>query len=49
VNSAPDPATLGARIQRFRLLQGLSVRDLAERAGVNKNTILRLEKGLTPS
>ncbi|MFY7954169.1 MAG: helix-turn-helix domain-containing protein [Armatimonadaceae bacterium] len=49
MNSAPDPATLGARIQRFRLRQSLSVRDLAERAGVNKNTILRLEKGLTPS
>lgn len=47
--AGPAPATLGARIQRIRLRQGLSVRDLAERASVNKNTILRLEKGLTPS
>ncbi|MBC8102322.1 MAG: helix-turn-helix domain-containing protein [Cytophagales bacterium] len=45
----PSPKTLGARIQRYRLKQDLSVRDLAERSGVNKNTILRLEKGLTPS
>lgn len=45
----PDPETLGARIQRIRQRSNLSVRDLAEKAGVNKNTILRLEKGLTPS
>lgn len=45
----PSPETLGARIQRYRLRQNLSVRDLAERSGVNKNTILRLEKGFTPS
>ncbi|MEY3764029.1 MAG: hypothetical protein RJB05_522 [Armatimonadota bacterium] len=45
----PDPITLGARIQRIRLRMNLSVRDVAEKAGVNKNTILRLEKGLTPS
>jgi transcriptional regulator with XRE-family HTH domain len=44
-----DPTTLGARIQRVRIKQDLSVRELAERAGVNKNTVLRLEKGLTPS
>jgi len=44
-----DPQTLGARIQRVRQRQNLSVRDLADKAGVNKNTILRLEKGLTPS
>jgi transcriptional regulator with XRE-family HTH domain len=45
----PDPATLGARMQRIRQRQNLSVRELADKAGVNKNTILRLEKGLTPS
>ena len=45
----PSPQTIGDRIQRTRLRQDLSVRDLAERAGVNKNTILRLEKGFTPS
>lgn len=44
-----DPQTLGARIQRIRQRQNFSVRDLADKAGVNKNTILRLEKGLTPS
>jgi len=45
----PSPATLGARIQRIRLKQNLSVRDVADRASVNKNTILRLERGMTPS
>lgn len=49
MSAGPDPATLGARIQRVRQRLNLSVRDLAERAGVNKNTVLRLEKGLTPS
>ena len=38
--------TLGARIRRQRLNQGISVRDLAEKSQVNKNSILRLEKGL---
>jgi transcriptional regulator with XRE-family HTH domain len=47
--ATPSPVTLGARIQRVRLRKELSVRDLAEAAGVNKNTVLRLEKGLTPS
>lgn len=47
--TTPSPVTLGARIQRIRVRKGLSVRDLAESAGVNKNTILRLERGLTPS
>jgi len=49
MTSAPDPATLGARIQRRRIRCNLSVRELADRAGVNKNTVVRLEKGLTPS
>ena len=42
-------ATVGARIQRLRLNKNLSVRDLADRAGVDKNTILRVEKGLSVS
>ncbi len=42
-------ATLGARIQRLRLQQGLSVRDVAIKAGVDKNTVVRLEKGLPTS
>ncbi|MFM7322351.1 MAG: helix-turn-helix domain-containing protein [Armatimonadota bacterium] len=49
MSSGPDPTTLGARIQRQRVRRGLSVRELADRAGVNKNTIVRMEKGLTPS
>ena len=44
-----SPATLGARIQRLRLRQGLSVRDVALKADVDKNTVLRLEKGLPTS
>lgn len=44
-----SPATLGARIQRLRVRQGLSVRDVADKAEVDKNTILRLEKGLPTS
>lgn len=42
-------ATVGARVQRLRLAQSLSVRDLADKAGVDKNTILRVEKGLSVS
>lgn len=39
-------ATIGDRIRRQRQNQGISVRDLAEKANVNKNSILRLEKGM---
>ncbi len=42
-------ATVGARVQRLRLKQGISVRDLADKAGVDKNTVLRVEKGLSVS
>jgi transcriptional regulator with XRE-family HTH domain len=44
-----SPTTLGARIQRLRIRQGLSVRDIADKAEVDKNTVLRLEKGLPTS
>lgn len=37
--------TIGARLRRRRLNQGISVRTLAEKSGVNKNSILRLERG----
>jgi transcriptional regulator with XRE-family HTH domain len=40
---------LGVRIRTHRQRQGLSVRDLAERAGIDKNTVLRIEKGLPTS
>ena len=36
---------VGARLQRARSAQNLSVRDLAESAGLSKNSIVRLEKG----
>ncbi len=36
---------IGARVRRARLRQGLSIRETAERAGVDKNAILRLERG----
>ena len=42
-------ATIGARLQRLRLGQNLSVRDLAGKAGIDKNTVLRIEKGLPVS
>jgi len=40
---------LGGRLQRVRLRKGLSVRELADRAGLNKDTIVKLEKGNTPT
>jgi len=39
---------VGARLARARKRQGLSIRDLAERANVNKNSIVRLENGGAP-
>jgi transcriptional regulator with XRE-family HTH domain len=35
-------------MRRARVRQGLSIRDLASSAGVNKNSVVRLEKGLRP-
>ena len=43
-----SPHTVGARVRRVRQRQGLSIRDLAERANVSKNSIVRLEQGGTP-
>jgi len=37
---------LGQRIRRARERSGLSIRELAERAQVSKNTVLRIEQGL---
>ena len=42
------PGVVGARLSRARKRQGLSIRDLADRAHVNKNSVVRLEKGGTP-
>jgi transcriptional regulator with XRE-family HTH domain len=39
---------VGARVRRIRERQGLSLRELAERAEISKNTLLRLEQGMVP-
>ncbi len=36
---------LGQRVRRLRDAQGLSIREVAERAGISKNSIVRLEQG----
>ncbi len=46
---APPPVTLAARIRRTRLQSRLSIRQLAEKAGVDKGTLVKLERGSTPS
>lgn len=42
------PETVGARLHRARRRQGWSIRELAEAANINKNSIVRLEKGGMP-
>lgn len=39
------PEVLGHRIRRLRDRQGLSIREVADRAQVSKNSIVRLEQG----
>ena len=36
---------LGNRVRRLRDLQGLSIREVAEKASISKNSIVRLEQG----
>lgn len=36
------------QIQKMRLERGLTQRDLAEKAGVGLNTVMRMENGQTP-
>lgn len=36
---------VGSRLKRARMAQGISLRDLAESAGLSKNSITRLEQG----
>ncbi|MGV3618893.1 MAG: XRE family transcriptional regulator [Fimbriimonas sp.] len=45
---AVTPEVVGARLARARRRLGLSIRELAAAANVNKNSILRLEKGGAP-
>lgn len=42
------PEVLGSRMARVRQRMGLSIRELAAAANVNKNSIVRLEKGGAP-
>lgn len=42
-----DPLTLGKRAQRIRIEKRLSIEALAKTAGVNKNTVVRFEKGIS--
>ncbi len=42
-----DPLTLGKRAQRIRNEKGISIEMLAKLANVNKNTVVRFEKGLS--
>lgn len=42
-----DPLMLGKRAQRVRTEKGMSIEALAASAGVNKNTVVRFEKGLS--
>ncbi|MEM6288524.1 MAG: cupin domain-containing protein [Bacteroidota bacterium] len=39
------PEPIGDRLKRVRTRQHLSIRQLAERAGVSKNSVVRLEQG----
>lgn len=43
-----SPAVVGSRLARARKRQGLSIRELADAANVNKNSVVRLEKGGMP-
>lgn len=41
-----DPRMLGKRAQRIRMEKNMSIETLARGAGVNKNTVVRFEKGV---
>lgn len=45
----PQINTLGTRLRVARTHSGLSMQELAERAGLNRNTIARAEAGHSPS
>jgi transcriptional regulator with XRE-family HTH domain len=42
-----DPRMLGKRAQRLRIEKGSTLESLARDAGVNKNTVVRFEKGIS--
>jgi transcriptional regulator with XRE-family HTH domain len=39
---------IGRRLRDYRLQQNLAVADVAERAGINRNTVLNAEAGRNP-
>lgn len=43
--SHTTPEVVGARVKRHRLRQGMSIRELAGKAGVSTNSVLRIERG----
>ncbi|MGB3545186.1 helix-turn-helix domain-containing protein [Rubrivirga sp.] len=45
VLAGTDPVMLGGRLRRVRLARGTSIRDLADEAGISKNSVVRLEQG----
>jgi transcriptional regulator with XRE-family HTH domain len=45
----PTPVTLGNRLRRVRVQSGLSIRELAAKAKIDKGTLVKLEKGNTPT
>ncbi len=47
LNNRFDPLTLGKRAQRIRNEKGISIECLAKEANVNKNTVVRFEKGIS--
>jgi transcriptional regulator with XRE-family HTH domain len=42
-----NPLMLGKRAQRIRIEKGMSIETLGKQAGVNKNTVVRFEKGVS--
>jgi putative transcriptional regulator len=48
-NSRQIAQELGTRLERIRLSRNLTQAQLAEQAGVNTRTIVRLEQGMSPT
>lgn len=45
LDDAEAQRSIGARVRRLRQARGYAVADLAEKAGVHRNTLVRLEQG----
>jgi transcriptional regulator with XRE-family HTH domain len=46
VRDVPNPNPLGERIKKLRLEQGLTTRQLGQRAGLSANSISAIERGI---